>query len=160
MKVLPSKSATIVLSALISFASIHSHATGAVPDELIIDAFVDGPSTLHLTPDGLYWTNGTHEKPGKWHGANEATYVNGVAWNPVWGRPQSNSGPDKSQLYPLKLNSVDVNFHLVAVTQERGEPGKEKRTPPIAKRDGVEFIVIIPDPESGPRWYRFSLKKR
>lgn len=130
-----------------------------MPDEFVIDAFVDGPSTLHVTPEGLYWTNGNNEKPGKWHGANEATYINGAAWNPVWGKPNARGGPDKSEPYPLKLNSVDLNFHLISVTQERGQKGHDKRTPPIAKRDGAEFTVIIPDPESGPRWYRFSLRK-
>lgn len=134
-------------------------AQGFGPSELIIEAFVDGPSTLHVTPDGVYWTNGNNAKPGRWHRQDEPTYVNGVAWKRVWGKPGEERGPDKSELYPVKLGTVALNFRLIAISQERGQPGKERRTPPIAKRAGDEFTVIIADPESQPRWYKFSLRK-
>ncbi len=127
--------------------------------EIVIDAFVDGPSTLHLTPEGVYWTNGNNKKPGRWGGTDFPTYVNGAEWKPAWSNPKE-SGPDKSGLYAIKLGTVDVNYNLISVRQERGQNGKDKRTPITAKKEGAEFIVIIPDPESGPRWYKFALRKR
>ena len=44
--------------------------------------------------------------------------------------------------------TVDVDFELLAVTKNRGETGIEKRTQIATKREGNEFIVTIPDPES------------
>ena len=127
--------------------------------ELIVEAYVDGPSTLHLTSEGVYWTNGNNYKPGRWGHVNEPTYINNVAWKPIWTNTKE-TGPDKSELYPIKWGTVDVNYRLISVRQERGQTGRDKRSPVTAKHDGAEFIVIIPDPESGPRWYKFALHKR
>ncbi len=127
--------------------------------EIVVEAFVDGHSTFHLTPQGVYWTAGTAAKPGRWHRNDYPTYINGVAWKPVWGK-SGETGPDKSEVYPLAFGTVEVNYHLNAVTQERGGTGREKRTPIKAKREGAEFTVLIPDLESEPRWYRFTLNKR
>ena len=134
-------------------------AADAVPNDLVIEAWVDGGASLHLSPEGIYWTTGPAHKPGRWGSLDEPTYVNGVAWKPVWGTNKE-SGPDKSELYPIKWGPVQVNYHLIAVGQERGKTGKEKRTPVQAKMEGEEFVVFIPDFETGARWYKFSLKKR
>jgi hypothetical protein len=145
--------AVVLVSLDLSMAGV------ADSSELVIEAYIDGPSTLHLTESGVYWTNGNSFKPGKWNHANEPTYINGVAWMPVWGNNKE-TGQDKSEPYVLKWGSVDVNYRLIAVAEVRGENNLDRHLPITAKRDGVEFTVLIPDPEPGPRWYTFSLSKR
>jgi hypothetical protein len=54
---------------------------GAVQELMAIEGFVDGPSTLHIRKDGIYWENGQNAKPGL---MKEPTYVNGKEWMPKW----------------------------------------------------------------------------
>jgi hypothetical protein len=32
--------------------------------------------------------------------------------------------------------------------------------PVVAEKKGGEFVITIPDPESGQRWYKFVVRKK
>ncbi len=141
---------------LIAFAGLNARAD----DEVTIEALVDGPSALHVRQGDIYWVNGGNAKPGRSDLRNEPTYVNGQPWMPHWKNNKAPRGADKSQPFQINLDTTDLDFELLAVGTERGAAGIEKRTPVTASKEGSEFVVIIPDPESGARWYKFVLRKK
>ena len=128
--------------------------------EITIEAFIDGPSALHIRPNSIFWENGENAKPGRANMLKEPTYVNGIAWKPHWKDEKHDRGKDQSSPYQIAIGTADLDFELLAVTQQRGQTGLEQRTPVVAARNGGEFIITIPDPESGQRWYKFVLRKR
>jgi hypothetical protein len=69
---------------------------------LTVESLVDGPSTLVVRRDGLFWENGDNAKPGL---LREPTYVNDVAWMPKWNVPGQERGFDRTELHPLKLET-------------------------------------------------------
>jgi tetratricopeptide (TPR) repeat protein len=125
---------------------------------LIIEALIDGPSELRVQKEGIYWINEANAKPGRHNGAKEPTYVNEVAWQPVWDDP-ADRGTDKSKPYPLaqRLDPGRLELKLLSVSSKRGDAGIEQRDPIKAKGVGSDFSVTIPDTLSGARWYKFAL---
>lgn len=128
------------------------------PYELTVEAFVDGPSSLHFTRTGFYWRNSRNAKPGRLGGKDEPTYINSRQWMPKWRKPRDDRGDDKSEPYAWNIPTVDLQVELVSVTDERGKTGIEKREPLEMKREGNEFVVQIPDPEPGARWYKLVIR--
>jgi len=155
------KTPHIITSVLIAVAlPLGAPAQALSPDELVIEAVVDGPAFFHLRAEGVYWENGDNAKPGKWSGLDEPTYINGVAWMPKWNRSKDYKGRDKTQLHRISFGTIDVEFELLAVTKNRGESGIDHRTRVATKREGNDFVVTIPDPEPEARWYKFVLRKK
>jgi hypothetical protein len=124
-----------------------------------VEALVDGDSEFHVRPETVWWESGTVFKPGKWSGQDQPTYIDGTAWNPRW-KKSAPRGADKSASYPITLKSTDLEFELLAVTSQRGGTGIDKRTPVTAKVEGGHFVVRIPDPENGGRWYKFAVRTK
>ncbi len=122
-----------------------------------VEALIDGNSELHITKEGLYWmVPGSEAKPGLHEGAKEPTYVNGSRWRPKW-RVDGDRGPDTSDIYPFQINSLDLVVETENVSQKRN--GKnEKRSAINSKMKGENFVVTIPDPEGGSRWYKLRIK--
>lgn len=154
-------------SSLIALACVLAPARGQEkdkpstgPGEITVQAYVDGSSAIHLSLQGLYWTNGGNAKPGKLDGNNFATYINGKAWFPKWGRNDNDRGKDRSDVYPLQLKSTNYEVEVVSVSIRKDTPGKERRTTPIITRENAELVINIPDPESGARWYELRLNLR
>ena len=131
-----------------------------LPTELVIEALVDGPSMFHVRADGVFWENGDNGKPGKHAGHDEPTYINGAAWTPRWGKSRELRGRDKTEMNRINLGSIDLEFELIAVTQHRGETGIEQRSEIATKVDRNDFVITIPDPEPGSRWYKFVVRKK
>lgn len=129
-------------------------------DELKVQAYIDGPSTLHVGPNSIYWVNGDNAKPGRQNGENFPTYVNGEEWLPRWRDGGNARGSDRSAPFPVKLGTVDLEFELIAVGDRREDTGINERTPVNFRKDRSEFRVLIPDPENGAQWYTFALRKR
>jgi hypothetical protein len=127
------------------------------PQPITIKAYVDGPSELHVTPDGVYWINGKNAKPGKLDGANFPTYVNGEAWFPLWQNRTHDRGEDKSFPHSLQSPSIDFDFKLISVGYTKDDNEMVKRTPVTYQKEGPEYVVYIPDPEPGAMWYTFVL---
>ena len=126
---------------------------------VIIEALIDGPSELRVKNGAIYWINGDNAKPGLHAGAHEATYINGQAWHPVWRNKQSR-GADKSSSHEVNLDPKRVEFELLAVGGTRGATGIEKRDPIQVNPAGDELSIVIPDSQSGARWYKFALKPK
>jgi hypothetical protein len=62
--------------------------------EITIEAFIDGPSALHIRPTSIFWENDQNAKPGRVNLLNEPTYVNGIAWKPRWKEEKHDRGKD------------------------------------------------------------------
>jgi hypothetical protein len=129
------------------------------PNALVIEALVDGPSELRVNRTGLYWINRRNAKPGKHEGRNEPTYINGATWQPLWKHPDKERGDDRSDPYDFAkpLDPSRLDFKLLAVGRHRDSGQIEKRSPIQVQMLGQELSIVIPDPERGPRWYKFSL---
>jgi len=132
----------------------------ANPDELVIEAQVDGPSALHIKPNSMYWENGVNAKPGRANLLNESTYVNGIAWLPKWKKQKESRGEDKTLPYNVGLGSTNLALELLSVTMEKGQVGVDKRSAIVEKQEHGEYIITIPDAESGERWYKFVVRKK
>jgi hypothetical protein len=130
------------------------------PKEITVEAFIDGPSSLHLTLQGLYWTNGGNAKPGRHNAHNYPTYIDGKSWMPKWGKEGDDRGDDKCDIFPLRLTTVEYDLDVVGISDRKGIARKDRRTAPTAMRQNGEFVVNIPDPEVGAKWYKLRLKLR
>ena len=129
-----------------------------MPIVLTVEAFVDGPSTLYVRKDGVMWVNGGNAKPGL---NREPTYVNGKEWMPKWAVPTQERGSDRSDLFPLVLQSLDLQVSLVSNMKERGaEQIDPSRKQIEIRRRQNDFEIIIPDPEPGQRWYKIAFRSR
>ncbi len=140
-------------------SELHAPKLGAPTrdSEFTVQAYVDGNTELHVTKDGLYWViKGGEAKVGMNEGSTESCYVNGTRWRPQW-RTKSDRGPDTSEVYPFKIKSLALTAEAVSVSKER--TGKhEKRTAIKAELMSDHFVITIPDPEGGARWYKLKLK--
>lgn len=128
---------------------------------VVIETLIDGPSELRVKKDGIYWINGGNAKPGRHDGQEEPTYVNGKSWRPNWRESEKDRGVDRSATKSVDgLNPTKTEFKLVMVGFARDSAGIEKRDQIQITRKGAELSIIIPDSQSGSRWYRFELIQR
>ena len=132
----------------------------ANPKEITVEAYIDGPSALHLTLNGIYWTNSSNAKPGRHDAHNYPTYIDGKSWKPKWGKDGDDRGNDKSDVYPLKLTSTEYELEVVGISDKKGSSQVDRRTAPAPVRENGEFVVNITDPESGAKWYKLRLRLR
>ena len=130
------------------------------PREITVQAYVDGPSALHLSLQGLYWTNGGNAKPGRLDANNYPTYIDGKKWFPKWGKDGDDRGSDKSDVYPLVLTTTDYELEVVGISDKKDSSKKDRRTAPSPVRQNGEFVVNITDPENGAKWYKLRLRLR
>jgi hypothetical protein len=126
-------------------------------DEIIIKARVDGPSELIVSTNGFQWKNGVHAKPGRHEGRNEPTYINEIAWIPLWKHQDKDRGIDTSDMLEWPLTSLEMDFELLAIGQTPDASSVEPRTAPTMSYGAGTLIINIPDPEPGSRWYVFAL---
>ena len=149
--------AFIALLIVTSFP-VQVRAQASRPMEITFEAFVDGPSSLHITPKGVYWTNGWAAKPGRISAKNLPTTVNGKEWTPRWIKDGDDRGEDRSDLLSMTLPDTDYTLEILGISDRKGSSKKDKRTQPSLVRRNGELCVDIPDPESGAKWYRIRLK--
>ena len=124
---------------------------------IVVEALIDGASTLHVTPGGIYWKSHGAAKPGLHDGRNELTFVNGVSWKPAWSQP-GDRGDDRSNVFPLKIGDrLDFQAVVVGCADAPHTEKIESRDPIHAKLDKDEFVVNIPDSQPGAKWYRVRI---
>lgn len=126
--------------------------------DVTVEALVDGPSALHVTPTSIYWVNGENAKPGRWLMQNEPTYINGKPWKPKWQLPKMSREDDISDKYAILVGTTNLELELISVTKKRKETGIEERTPITLREEDNEMVITIPDPEPEARWYKFILR--
>lgn len=126
---------------------------------VIIEAFIDGPSELRVRKDGIYWINFDNAKPGKHDNEHYPTYVNGKPWQPGWKEPRKSRGADRTAVHGVVfgVNPEKLDFKLLAVTLSRDLTGIEKRDEIKVTVADKELSILIPDSQSGSRWYKFAL---
>lgn len=132
-------------------------ARGETPAQPItVEALIDGNTELHITSEGLYWSQaGGQAKPGLHEGKNEPTYVNGSRWKPKW-RTKGSAGPDVCEVYAISTTAPNLTFETVQISDERF--GKnEPRTPVSGAVKDNHYIITIKDPENGSRWYKLRI---
>lgn len=130
-------------------------------DSVVIEALIDGPSELRVKKNGLYWINGGNAKPGRHFGQELATYVDGKPWRPNWKEPGKDRGIDRSTTKSVEgVDPQKIEFKLLNVTPERGEPGIISRDPIQVRKIEDELSITIPDTQGGSMWYRFALVKK
>ncbi len=148
------------LLVLVAGAGVRIALAGESPREVIVKARIDGASELIITTNGLRWKNGMYAKPGRHEGRQDPTYVNGTPWMPKWEKPGEERGVDTSDLFPLKFATLDLDFELLAVGDSASATNIEVRSSPTLSTGSGSFIVNIPDPEWGSKWYVFALTER
>jgi len=94
----------------------------ARPGVIVIEAFLEGGCSLHVTRQGIYWNqqSSSRSKPGKCDNRNEPTYINGKEWMPQWGKPNESKGYDKSATVPIELGDYSIDMQVVGVGTKRG----------------------------------------
>lgn len=138
-------------------AKVAATAAGVVY-EVVVEALIDGSTTLHLTPDGLYWKSHGAAKPGLHNNHNEPTYVNKRPWMPRWSLPGDRDA-DTSDTFPLNIGAdLDLHAEVVACADQPGTDQLEERDPIRSKVEGGEFVVDIPDGRPGSKWYRIRIR--
>lgn len=130
--------------------------------EVVIDAWIEGDTELHVTPRGFYWTcREGGEEPGGWNGERPPTYVNGAPWWPKWDSPAGPGDEARSTHFMVKMPPLErIGFALLSVGPERGGDGIEERDPVTTRHEVSEFVVSIPDTQKGARWYRLRFCPR
>lgn len=134
---------------------------GIPANSVIIEALIDGPSELRVKKDGIYWINGGNAKPGRHEGQEEPTYVDGKSWRPNWKNARADRGVDRTATKSVDgLDPTKVDFKLLSVTMTRDGVGIEKRDEIKVNMLQEELSILIPDSQSGSRWYKLALVKR
>lgn len=141
--------------------SVGHSAEAKGPQIVVIETLIDGSSELRVKRNGIYWINGGNAKPGRHDGQEEPTYVNGKSWRPNWRESEKDRGVDRSATKSVDgIDPAKTDFKLVMVGFARDSLGIEKRDEIEVNRKGEELSIVIPDSQSGSRWYRFELVQR
>ncbi len=154
------KTFLLILAVALCFPTHHMLRAETTPDEIVIEALIDGNSELRVKKTGIYWINAEDSKPGRHGGGNLPTYINGQPWHPVWGIPRKEKGYDKSSQHGMMSEPEKLEFALLSVTAIRGGTGIDKRDEiKVTTVDG-DLSIFIPDTQTGARWYKFALRKK
>jgi len=127
---------------------------------LRVRAFIDGDSRLVVQGDSLYWHHDGADAPGRTGGCNEPTYVNGMAWYPVWpdipdaaNRDCNCDSSDIDNLaYPLLAQGQTVNMNVL---QARYQVNIIQQ--PTAENDYTLIVDFNDGPPGGADWYEIEL---
>lgn len=126
-------------------------------DELVIQALIDGHSTLLVEAAGLHWSVERFAKLGQHQGPREPTYVNGLPWQPIWYRSEKTHGSDISRLYPFRIDLKSLRLKSATISIVRnGNPLPPSEAVKVSKQGGV-MTINIPDNDGGSRWYTIRL---
>jgi len=69
--------------------------------------------------------------------------------------PGQERGFDRTELHPLKLETLELSVELISNMKERGVVGVDNSRSKIQVRKRPNQIeVVIPDPQPGQRWYK------
>lgn len=156
------KTVTLLISLGLTLASTLGRA--AEPEKAkthIVEALIDGPSELRVKKDGIYWINGENAKPGRHGGQEESCYVNGKSWRPVWKNARQERGVDRTATKNVEgIDPTKLEVKLAMVGISRKSSGIENRDAIRTSLVDGELSILIPDGQSGSRWYRLELTQR
>lgn len=147
------------------FSRVEGATAVAAPNLLTVRAFVDGRSRLVVQGDRAYWHHLDFAAPGRWSDPDytqphdEPTYLNGVAWYPIWpDRPDRENrdcdcdSSETSGLPPLAQISQTVTLDV-----EQGRSLVTIVRQPEAGNDYTLIVEFDDDGEDGADWYEVTI---
>jgi len=147
------------------FGSVEQGTAPTLPDGLKVRALIDGRSRLVIQGDSVHWQHLDFAAPGRWQDPDtqraydEPTYLNGIAWFPVWpdqpDRENRDCGCDSSAtsgMPPLARQSQPVTL---GIEQARGQVTVVQQ--PEAANNFTLTIEFDDNPQGGAEWYEVTL---
>jgi hypothetical protein len=142
--------------------AIGAQSTSSLPLPILnVRAFVDGRSRLIIKGDVLYWHHLDFAAPGRHETveANLPTYLNKVAWEPIWPDVPDAANRDcncDSSSYQGIPNLASTNQRVwVDIVRARGTVSVIQQ--PSAANDYTLIIELDDNPLDGPDWYEVNL---
>ncbi len=123
------------------FGRVGQGTAPTLPDALTVRAFIDGRSQLVVRGERVYWHHLDFAAPGRWQDPDtqraydEPTYLNGVAWYPIWPDQPDRENRD------CGCNSSSIN----------GIPplARQDQTATLSIEQARGLVIVIQQPEAG-----------
>lgn len=119
---------------------------------LRVRGLFDGADAVHVRGDTLWIQHYAYQLPGKWHGLDEPTYVNGEKWFPEWNANRSDV------LRGFSTNGLPSEPVHVEMSVTGPMMGKVNIFQQPAEENDYTLIISVDDraPE-GAHWYTLDL---
>ena len=137
---------------LMTFALSALAQGAAVEDGLRIRALIDGADLIKISSSRLWYEHESFDLPGKWHGHDEPTFVNGEKWVPVWDGKTSGPFESAKALLPLgpgkrvQVDKVEVRGRAFVLEQ------------PSEANDHTATIYLDDRFPEGGAWYEVIVR--
>lgn len=130
-----------------------------IREDFTVEGFVDGNTELRVNKQGVFWkVRGGESKVGMNDGKKFPSYVDGSRWQPEWANKSTDRGPDFCAPFPLASTAPDLTAELVSISKDRFGPNNLKRSAISFSIKEGDFVVTIPDAESGACWYKIKIR--
>lgn len=133
----------------------------AGPLDVVIEAWIDGKSSLYVGRDRLVWEHESAEKPGWKDAFGKFVLVDGQKWYPQW---QANSaavaGEDRSNPYYLPVGIALWDVEVLSITDAEGGAANPDRGTVSHEHQEVYLKITFDDPANGAGEYRVRLTRR
>jgi S1-C subfamily serine protease len=128
-------------------------------EEIIVEAAVQGKSSLMVYLNGLWWEHQGQDLPGTKEGSQSYVLVNGKKWSLRWMREDA----DKSVTAPLlfKVGGLNHDVRLLSIREQPNGPNRPER-------GGIEFHqnngvleptrITFNNSQPGTSIYRISIR--
>ena len=120
-------------------------------------AYIDGQSQFVLSGATAKWHVVRAAAPGRWEGHNDATFLSGAPWMPVW--PQGGDNRDcncDSQPSPAVLAPL-MGASQTATLKKVSGRGNATITEQPSAANGFALKVDFSDPSDGAAWIEILL---
>ncbi|MGC9334580.1 MAG: Ig-like domain-containing protein [Anaerolineae bacterium] len=148
------------------FGRVEQGTALTLPDTLTVRAFIDGRSQLVVRGDRVYWHHLNFAAPGRWQDPDtqrvydEPTYLNAVAWYPLWpdqpDRENRDCGCHSSPINGIPPLAQQDQAATLSIEQARG-PVTIIQQPEA----GNDYTLIVEFEDGGPGgadWYEVTLQ--
>ena len=123
---------------------------------LRVRGFIDGKSDLFLKDGAAYWRGIQAAAPGLWNGHDEATFLNGAVWQPVWPRSGENRDCNCDSQSSPAIPPLAAKVQTVHIQVLHARDQLQIAEQPSAA-NGYTARVEIKDGPGGADWYEFVL---
>jgi hypothetical protein len=131
---------------------------GGCPGEMRVRVLIDGQSQLVFSGAKVKWHVVKAAAPGRWDGRNDATFLSGTPWIPVWPNGGDNRDCNcDSQLSPDVATPLKAVDQIVTMTKIEGR-GQVTITEQPSALNGYSLKVDFNDPPGGAAWFEIVLK--
>lgn len=131
------------------------------PHDVVIDAWIDGKSTLYVGRDRLVWDHESWQKPGRTDNLGKYVLIDGQKWYPEW---QSNSaaveGADRSAPYYYPVGATVWDVKVLSITDAEGGAENTDRGTVTHEYESSYLKITFDDTGQGAGDYRIRLTRR